>query len=104
MLGANTSTLPTLKTDLSDNPFIKYYIFEATVYFPPRDNTIGIVDQYCEHHNMYFISHSTNNSPCNSDFTVRNSTNLCIIIIGRKEPTKFQQVLDALSNQQLSGK
>ena len=27
VLGINTSTLPTLKIDPSDNPFIKYYIF-----------------------------------------------------------------------------
>ena len=36
MLCTNTSTLPTLKIDLSDHPFIKYYIFEGNVNFPPE--------------------------------------------------------------------
>ena len=42
MLGTNTSTLPTLKIDLSDYPLIKYDIFEGIVNFPPRGTPIGI--------------------------------------------------------------
>ena len=33
MLGTNISTVPTLKVDFSDNPFIKYDIFESNVNF-----------------------------------------------------------------------
>ena len=43
MNDTNISTLPTLKTDLSDNPFIKYYIFEVNINFPPTGTTTGIV-------------------------------------------------------------
>ena len=39
-LGTNTSTLPTLKTDLSDHTFIKYDIFEVNVNFSPRGTPI----------------------------------------------------------------
>ena len=56
MLGKNISTLPTLKTELSDYPSIKYYIFEGNFNFPPRGTPIVIVTQYCEHHNMSYIS------------------------------------------------
>ena len=55
MLGKNTSTLPTLKTDLSDHPFIKDDIFEVNVNLTPIGALIGIVTQYCEHHNMLYI-------------------------------------------------
>ena len=55
MLGTNNYTLTTLKIDLLDNPFIKYFIFEVNVNFPPRDTPIGIVIKYCEHHNMSYI-------------------------------------------------
>ena len=57
-LGTNTSTLPTLKSDLSYHPFIRYYIFEGNVIFPPRGTTIDIVTWYCEHHNVSYISQS----------------------------------------------
>ena len=63
MLGTNISTLPTLKIDLSYRPFIRDDIFEVHVNFPPRVNPTGIVAQYCEHHNMTYISKSTNNIP-----------------------------------------
>ena len=43
MLGTNTFTLPTLKLDLSYQPFAKYDIFKAKANLPPRDTTIGIV-------------------------------------------------------------
>ena len=52
----NISTLPTLKIDLSDHPFIKDNIFEVNVNFPPRGITIVIVTQNCEHHNISYIS------------------------------------------------
>ena len=41
MLGTNTSTLPTLRIDLSDNPLIKEDIFEVNVNLPPRGTPIG---------------------------------------------------------------
>ena len=45
MTGTNISTLPILKFDISDYPFIKDDIFEVTVKLPPRGTTIGIVVQ-----------------------------------------------------------
>ena len=45
MTGTNIYTLPTLKVDLSDNPFVKYDIFEAIVNFLPRGTPIGIFAQ-----------------------------------------------------------
>ena len=45
MLGTNTSTLPTLKIDLSDHPFIKDDIFEGDVNTPPKGTPIGIITQ-----------------------------------------------------------
>ena len=56
MLGTNISTIPTLKIDPSDHPLIKDYIFESNVNFPPGGNTIEISTQYCEHHNISYIS------------------------------------------------
>ena len=50
------------KIDLSDHPFIKDDIFEVTVNFPPRGNTVGVVTQYYKHHNMSYISQSENNN------------------------------------------
>ena len=44
----NTSTLPTLKIDLSDHPFIKYDIFEVNVNFPPIRTPVGIVSQWIQ--------------------------------------------------------
>ena len=55
VLGTYISVRPTLKIDLSDHTFIKYDIFEGTVSFPTRGTTIGIVTQYCKHHNMSYI-------------------------------------------------
>ena len=84
MIVTNTSTLLKLKFDLSDHPFIKDDIFEVGVNFPPRGNPIGIVAQYCEHHNMSYISQSKNNIPWNHAFTDRNSTNVWILGISIK--------------------
>ena len=58
MLRKNNSTVPTIKNDLSDHPFTIDNIFEANVNFPPRGTPIGIVTQYCEHHNMPYIYQS----------------------------------------------
>ena len=52
MLVTNTSTLTTLKIDLSDHTLIKYDIFEVHVNFSPKGAIIVILAQYCEHHNM----------------------------------------------------
>ena len=87
MLGTNISTLPALKIDPSDNPFIKDDIFEGNVNFPPRGTPISIVTQYCEHHNISYISQSENNSPWNHEFPARNSTNVWILSIDIKELT-----------------
>ena len=86
MTGTNISTLTTLKMDLSDNPFVKYDIFEVTVNFPSRGTTIGIVYKYCEHQNIYYVSQSKNNSPRNQYSPVINRTNVWILIIEIKEP------------------
>ena len=56
MLGTNTSYLPTLEIYLSDHTFIKYDIFEVNVDFKPRGTPIETITQYCEHHNMSYIS------------------------------------------------
>ena len=58
-----------MQIDLSDHPFIKYDISDVTVIFPPRGTTMGIVSQYCEHHNMYYISQLKINSPQNRALT-----------------------------------
>ena len=92
-----------IKIDLSYHPFTTDDIFEVTVHFPPRC-TIDIVAQYCEHCNISYISQSTNNSPWNHDFPEINSTDVWIIFIVKKEPTTFQQVMEAISIQQLIGK
>ena len=84
MLGQNISTLPTLKFDLSNHPFIKDGIFEVDVSFPPRGTILGIITQYFEHHNMSYISQSENNSPCNHAFPAINGSNFYILSIGRK--------------------
>ena len=52
MLGTNISTLPILKSYLSDHLFIKYDIFKYNVNLPPRGTHIEILTQYCEHQNM----------------------------------------------------
>ena len=84
MTGTNVSTLPTLKIDLSDHPFIKYYIVEVTVTFTSRGTPIGIITQYCEHHSMSYVSQSTNNIPRHHYFPAKNITNVCILSIGIK--------------------
>ena len=56
MTGTNISAPSTLKTDLSDHPFITYYISEAMVTFTPTSTTIGIVEQLCEHQNILYVS------------------------------------------------
>ena len=104
MLGTNNYTLPTLKIDLSDHPFIKDDIFEGIVTFPPRSNPIGITTQYCEHHKILYISQSENNSPWNHVFPSRNRTNVWILRIGRKESTSESQFIEAISSNQLTGK
>ena len=53
MLGTNISTLPTLKFDLSDHPFIKYDIFDGNINFSLRGTPIGIITQYCEHQKFH---------------------------------------------------
>ena len=53
---------------------------------------------------MSYISQSENNSPCNNVFSARNRTNFWILSIVRKELTTAQQVLEAISNNQLTGK
>ena len=55
MIVTNISTLPTLKNDLSDHPFLKDDIFDGNVNFTPRGTPIGITTQYCEYHNMSYI-------------------------------------------------
>ena len=104
MFGTNTSTFPTFKIDLSDHLFIKDYIFKVDVDLPPRGTPIVIVTQYCEHYNMSYISQSTNNSPWNYFLPSRNGTNVFILVVGRKEPTKVQQFLEAISSQKLTVK
>ena len=86
ILGTNNSNLPTLKIDLSNHPFVKYYTFEVNVNFSPGGTPIGILMQYFEHHNMSYILLSTNNSPWNNAFPNRNVCNVWILIIGSKEP------------------
>ena len=56
LIGTNTSTLPTLKNDLSDHTFIKCDKFEVNINFSLIGTTIGIVAQYYEHHSMSCIS------------------------------------------------
>ena len=56
MFGTNTFTITTLKIDLSHHLFIRDDIFEVNVNFSPRSTPIGIVTQYCENHNMSYIS------------------------------------------------
>ena len=67
-----------------DFKYIKYDIFEVNVNFPTGGTTIGIVAHYCEHHNMSYISQSTNKRPWNHALTDRNRTNVWILIIGIK--------------------
>ena len=85
MLGTNTSTLPTLKSDISDHLFIKGDIFEGIFNFPPRYTPLGIATQYCEHHNISYISRPENNSPYNHAFQSRNRIHFWILSIGRKK-------------------
>ena len=52
MLVTNTSTLPTLKIELSYHLFIKNVIFEANFNLPPRVTSIGILTKCCEYQNI----------------------------------------------------
>ena len=92
IIGTNTSTLPTLQIDLSDHPVIKDNIFEVNVNFLPRGTLIRILSQYCEHHNLSYISQSENNIQCNHSFLASNRLDVWTLSIGRKEPTTVQQV------------
>ena len=99
MTGTNIPTLPTLKIDLLDHPLIKYDIFEVNGGAPD-----GIIAQYCEHHNMSYISQSAENIPQNHAFTARKTTSLWIFRIGIKEPATVKKVLEDISSQQITGK
>ena len=96
IFGKNISTLTTLQIDLSNHPFIKYDIFEIDVNFPPRCNLIGIVTQYCKHHKISYLFHSTNKIPRNHAFPAINKANFWILVICRKEQTTVQQFLEAI--------
>ena len=87
MLVKNTSTLPTLKIELLDNPFIKDDIFEVNANFPPRGTPIGIIKKYCVNHNILYVSQSKNNIPWNHYLPERNRTYFCILGIYIKETT-----------------
>ena len=50
------------------------------------------------------IRKPTNNIPWNNYSPERVRTNVWILNIGRKEPTAFQKVLEAISIQELAGK
>ena len=104
MLGTNTSTLPTLKVDLSDHTIIKDDIFEVNVNFPPRGTPIGIVTQYCEQHNISYISQSENNIPWYHKFPYRKSDTVWFLSIDRKDSTTVQQFLESISCHKLTGK
>ena len=66
--------------------------------------TKNYIVQYCDHQNIYYISQSTDNSPWNCASHVRNKISVWIFSIGIKEPTTLQQVMEAISSQQLGGK
>ena len=104
MTGINISTLPKIKIDISDHPFIKDDIFEVTVDFTPRGTPFGLVARYCEYHNMSYISQSTNNILCNLDLPLINMTGVCILSIVRKYPKTVQLVLESISSQKLTRK
>ena len=69
------------KIDLSYHTLIKDDIFEATVKFPPGGNHVSMISHYSEHHNMPYVSQSTNSIPWNRELHARNITNVCILII-----------------------
>ena len=92
------------KIDLSDHPFIKYDIFEATIKRSPIVTPIFIINYYYEHHNMTFITQPNKNIPRNGAFFARKITNVRIPSIGRKHPTTVKQVMEDVSSQQLTGR
>ena len=47
MTRTNVYALTTLNNYISDHPFIKDGVFEATVNFPPRGIPISIIVHYC---------------------------------------------------------
>ena len=53
---------------------------------------------------MSYIYQSTNNSQWDNYFPDKNRTNFWVLFIGRTEPTTVQQVLEAISIQQLTVK
>ena len=102
MTGTHISMLTMIKIDISDNPFIKDDIFEATVIFLPRGTPVGMVFHYCENHNMSYFYQSKKYIPWNRAFFERKITNVWILSIGRKEPKKVQQVMEASSIQHIT--
>ena len=95
---------PNNKNDLSNHPFIKDEIFEATVNFSPRFTPIGIITYYFEHRNMTYIYLSNNNSPCKIALPSRQINNVWVLSIGIKDPTTLQKVVEDVPSQQLTGK
>ena len=95
---------PTIKIDLSDHPFIKEDICEAKVKFSQRGNRIGIINYYCEHHNITYIPQSNRNIPWNRALHSRQRTNFWILSIWIKETTTVKQVMEVVSSQQLTVK
>ena len=53
---------------------------------------------------MSYISQSENKIPWNHVFPARNRTNVCILIIVRKEPATAQQFIKSIPSQKLTGK
>ena len=97
------SSLPTIKIDIYAHSFIKYDILETIVIFPSRGTPISIINCHFVHHNMTYIYQANNNIPWNIALPARQRTNVWIISIVRKYPNTFQQVIEVVSSQQLSG-
>ena len=89
----DTSNITKIKIYLSNNPFIKDDIFEATVTFPPRGTPIYTITYYYYHHIITYIYQSKNNNTWKRSFTTIQRTNICVLIIGIKHPTTLQQVI-----------
>ena len=92
MKGKENSSLPTIKIDPFDHPFIKDDIFEATVTFPQRGTPIGIITYYCDRNNMTYTIQQNNNIPWNIAFPEIQRT------IGIKDPTTVQKFMEAVSS------
>ena len=104
MIETNIYTFPKLKIDLSNHFFIKYDIFEVNINFPPRGTPIGIISNKCEHHKITYIPQWTKNISWDHAFLEGNINDVCILSIGRKEPTTVQQVIEGILSQQLTEK